>query len=115
MKKKLYFVLIAVLCLRASLFAQGGQTLYSNGVIANLGVNLCGTVGGTANAITCSIRNWVGTFAYTDGDMYAFKPTAANTTGVTVAIGGAAAKTIRKQGGAAALVSGDFCATGDWV
>lgn len=91
------------------------QSLYTNGILAALGYNVCGAVGGSANAVTCSVQNWVGTFAYQDGAQYAFKPTAANTASATLAIGGAAAKTVKLRGGAANLVSGDWCATGQWV
>src|SRR6266480_3786897 len=86
------------------------QSLYTNGILASLGYNVCGTVAGSANALTCSVQNWVGTFVYTDGAMYALKPTQNNTASTTLAVGGAAAKTIKKQGGGANLASGDLCA-----
>ncbi len=81
---------------------QDAATL--NNVINGTGVHV-GTVGGTANVITLTPSPAI--TAYAAGQTFRFIASGTNTTSVTVAVSGLAAKAVTKNG-ATALVAGDI-------
>jgi hypothetical protein len=104
----LFFAALGVL--EAQPFSNGGITAY-------LGVNLCGTESGSANAYICSVPNVPSGFTFSpqDGAFYEFKAAHANSSASTLNLNGSGAIAIMRLGGGTALTNGDILANQDVI